>query len=313
MSLLLQALKQIESKSPAMSVETRVASGSSRPRDLAAASVEEEQPAEDALNDARAFGQKQLIGFPPIVVVPVGGTSPSGESSDNTIHLIRCYNDSETAIEIAVADPLDMDALPCDLAKVEPVRDERFWRASRKDYRYFDRIVNLLPDQSRGVIAVLSVEGIEAAPLVLDVCEALAAHDMGDVLAIAEGDSIAPVGKPTFRDVVDGSVIWREALASGSHNSIGLIAPGDLCSLGNGAQRRLLRTWDELGKHFTFIVLNVPAGESSDAMPVLATCDAVFIAIRLNETNRRDAEHLVEKVRQGGCQLCGCLVVDPYP
>ncbi|HVX15560.1 MAG TPA: hypothetical protein VHC22_30515 [Pirellulales bacterium] len=291
MSLLLQALKQIESK-PATESDCE-------------------------LPVIKPIAPPEVDSTHETLAADTAAESPS-VPDNSTFHLIRHYHVSETMSEVALANPVDLPSLPSTLEEVkfsgdEPTANERGWFVRGERSRLADEIVGLLPDESRAVVAILSVNGVAAAPVVHDVCEGLAARNAGDVLAIAEVDADSWqdwLEKPTFKDAIAGRAKWRDTLLRDRHDRYTMMARGGLPGREAGSQRRLLKLWEEIGERFAFVVLDASGHNPDDILPVVATCDAAFIAVRLNETNRGDTARLVDKVRRAGCQPCGCLVAE---
>lgn len=302
MSLLLQALKQIESKSPVESAAQPFAGERPSAATLSAATAEASQGAASRQNDEAASE------FPPAIVAGAFDSQPPAAPRESTIQVIRHYSDGETASEVAVAPPVELPTLAFIASDGEPGRHGR--RSAGERHRLADELVQLLPDESRAVVAIIAVDGSDVTQLLFDVCAGLAARDAGEVLAIArkEAGRDNDSSNQTFAHAIWGRARWRDALEPRPYDGFTWLRRGDLNSQEPGSQRRLIRLWEEIGSQFPFIVIDATADEPDQTVPLVATCDAAFLAVRLHETNRHDAEQLIARIRSSGCHPCGCLV-----
>lgn len=303
MSLLLQALKQIESKGPSekpnatstADVDASPCETDRTPRlEAAAPSVPEAAP---------AIGSSAFIAPSPFIAET---TAPPCEIS---IDVVRQYDDGETESEVALADPCELPRIPLALPQDVPATTKA--APHRDTYRFGEEVLGLLPDDSRMVMAIVSFDGANAESAAQEICAGLAAADKGPVLAIV-AEATAPLSQDvtdvTFADVASGLAQWQEAVVCHPHSSFSSLPRGDLRAFQVTSRRRLLTIWQELGERFAYVVLELTVAELDQTLPILATCDAAFLTLRLNETKRADVERFAARVRSSGCHLCGCLV-----
>jgi hypothetical protein len=304
MSLLLQALKQIESKSPAETLAPSSAGGDERPAatTLSVAAEKNEAP----YRPASLENDESPGAFPPAIVAGAFESQPAA-ARGNTIQVIRHYSDGETASEVAVAPPVELPTLAFIASDGAPGRQGR--RSAGERHRLADELVQLLPDESRAVLALIAVDGSDVSQLLFDVCAGLAARNAGEVLAIARTEACRDNNSSrTFAQAISGRARWRDLLEPRPYDGFTSLERGDLNSQEPGFQRRLIRLWEEIGHEFPFVAIDATAAEPDQMVPLVATCDAAFFAVRLHETNRRDAEQLISRIRSSGCHPCGCLV-----
>jgi hypothetical protein len=282
MSLLLQALKQIERKTPAQAAvqapSQREVKTSSSPR--------VEAPAAEAKGE-----------LPP---------------KSHAIDLIRQYEASETTSEIAVAGPVQIAAVP--LLATPATREPRSRTPDRgRRGRFADEVLKLLPHGNRAVIALAPVEGIEVWPVVRELCCGLAAQGEGDVLAIAQmPHDVSPESSGVVRlsDVLSGRAGWQSAVRHDVEEGVFTLARGDDEAIAASNGRSLLQLWQELNEQFAYVVVDVGPTEKAAVALLLGSCDGTFAVVRLDRTNRREVERLITRIRSVGGRVCGCLVVD---
>lgn len=304
MSLLLQALKQIESKSP---VEAA----------LASAADSDVSPAETSRTPAPETEELSAPEAPP-AIASSAFVAPSPFIAETTaapceisIDVVRLYGDSETDSEVAQAEPFELPIVPLDRPQVASDAPATANVRRHDLYRLGEEIWRLLPDDSRAVIAIISIDSECTDPLAHEICTGLADLNRGAVLAIA-AEAVVPSASSssnsTFSDLATGRARWRDAIVRRPHYTFDLLPRGDVRVLETSSRRRLLTIWEEMGEQFAYVVLDVAAVELDQMLPILATCDAAFIAIRLNETRRDEVERFASRIRLSGCHLCGCLV-----
>ncbi|MGH7138865.1 MAG: hypothetical protein ACREHD_24220 [Pirellulales bacterium] len=306
MSLLLQALKQIESKSPAETAAQPSASG----EEQTAVTIPSAAAGDDDASHCVASRQSDeaAIQFPAAIVAGAFESQATAAPRESTIQVIRHYSDGETASEVAVAQSVELPMLAFIASDREPGRNGR--RSAGERHRLADELVQLLPDESRAAVAIIAVDGSDVTQLLFDVCAGLAARDAGEVLAIGRKEACPDndSSKLSFAHAISGRAHWRDLLEPRPYDGFTSLRRGDLNSQEPGFQRRLIRLWEEIGNEFPFVVIDATAGEPDEMVPLVATCDAAFFAVRLHETNRRDAEQLISRIRLSGCHPCGCLV-----
>jgi hypothetical protein len=286
MSLLLQALKQIELRTP---VKAGAEPSTDGRTDLPPPRAEESRTTD--AESPRADARRSL---------------PNG----HTIELIRRYEASETASEIALAGPVHVAAVP--LLATPPRGESRsMTHDDRRRRRFADDVLKLLPHDERTVIALAPGEGIDVWPVVRELCRGLIAEDDGDVLAIAGEVHLASHGPVVrFSDVLSGRETWQSAVRSDPEDGFFVLERGDDETIAASNGRSLLKMWQELNDQFAYIVVDAGRTDPVAATSLLASCDATLAVVRLDRTNRREAEQLITRIRSVGGRVCGCLVVD---
>ncbi|HET6883571.1 MAG TPA: hypothetical protein VFI31_25690 [Pirellulales bacterium] len=302
MSLLLQALKQIESKPPA---EERLEPAPGDPGALVEVAASKEQiPEQTPEAHEGPVAERQAGEATSATVVPATAAESRLAPADQAIELMRRYDESETVSALAFAAPLELEHLPLFAPGDGPLNDDRCRFAKR--HRLAEEVVGLLPDESRGVIALVSASGRDGSAVVFDIGEELAALTARNVLVI-HAQPAASMGGATFSDAMTGRASWRHALVQEPGSRLGRMPRGAALQAGANS-RGLYKLWDEIGEEFSFVLFDL-GGDGDYVMPILATCDAAFITVRLNDTHRSDTERLLAAIRGAGCQPCGCLVV----
>jgi hypothetical protein len=292
MSLLLQALKQIELKAPGnLSLKPDTdASESAIAGEGDASSAVGAPSGTGALNTRLDKGPSQAIADTrqSDAVVPVPPDCA-------TIELIRQYEDSETATEFALADPPRSAVAPLSNALVEPSTRHKSWDDERRR-RFASDVVRLLPNDDPAIIALAPV-----------------ARRAGDVLAIARMP-VSVLKKPTlttrFSDILSFRQTWQTALSSAVQDGFHAIERGDDEILAMVAGRSLLKLWQELTEQFAYVVVDAGPAESAAVTGLLTSCENTFAVVRLNRTQPHEAERLVRRIQSIGGRPCGCLVVE---
>lgn len=342
MSLLLQALKQIELKAPS---ETASISATVVERSTAET---EGRPETDVTPDAAAgvpaaAESAPMIGSSALVAPSSFHTETTAPSCEISIEIVRHYREGETDSAVALAEPCELRFIP---PASQPDMPANVGVGPRHaSCRLGEEVLRLLPDDSRAVIAIVSFSTADAEPVAHEICTGLAVTRPGGVLSIAEdanrpfakssaagrpsrpyGANDGLEGRPpdfltrpnraprtgcdaiTFVDVASGSAHWQDAVVRHPHFPFSSLPRGDLRALKLRSRRHLLTVWQELGEQFDYVVLEVATAELDPMLPILATCDAALLALRLNETKRADVEQLDARIRSSGCHVCGCLV-----
>ena len=284
MSLLLQALKQIELKTP-----TKLGAESSADR-LA-------DPPPPAVKEAATPS-------PGAPAANADSNLPNGA----TIELIRQYEASETASEVALAGPVHIAAVPL---LATPARNEPMTDGDRRRRRFADEVLKLLPDDDGAVIALAPVEGTEVWPVLRELCQGLAAQGDGDVLAISQDlHSASREPAACFSDLLSGRETWQSAIRRDADDGFFVLERGNDGTIATSNGRALLKLWQELNEQFAYVVVDTGRTDPAAATSLLASCDGTFAVVRLDRTNRREVERLVTRIRSVGGRACGCLVVD---
>ncbi|HEV3342980.1 MAG TPA: hypothetical protein VG125_21580 [Pirellulales bacterium] len=282
MSLLLQALKQIELK-------TQVP--------VAAEQTADAVPRVSSPRNAEPRVAETKVDLPP---------------KFDAIDLIRQYEASETASEIALAGPVQIAAVP--LVATPGAREPRSTSHDlRRRGRFAGDILKLLPHDNRPVIALAPVEGIDLWPVIRELCRSLAAQADGDVLAIGQMPSqVAPESLSVARlsDVLSGRATWQSAVRQDAEEGFFTLERGDDETIAASNGRSLLKLWQELNEQFAYVVIDVGPTEKGAVASLLGSCDGTFAVVRLDRTNRREAERLITRIRSVGGRACGCLVVE---
>lgn len=301
MSLLLQALKQIELKPPseAASTSTTVAKAPAGATDGSFAAEPDMSPGVDT---ARAVDASAFVAAATFVIQTA---TPPNEIS---IDVVRHYDDAEAESELALAEPFELPVVP--LTAPQQRVTTASTRPCRGARRLGEQVLGLLPDDSRAVVAIVSLGDESTDGLAHEVCRGLAALDIGEVLSIggAEAGPSATRTGACFAEVASGRAPWRDAIAQDTRGQFSVLPRGDLLAFRSASRRRFLTVWQELGERFAYIVIELPAADLDQTLSILATCDAALIALGLNETKRADVERLAARIRSSGCDLCGCLV-----
>ena len=275
MSLLLQALKQIELKTPIL------ATG----RD----SGIEEMTASRGIVRA---GIDTAVSFP-----------------CHSIDLIRNYEPFETATEVALADPVPVALVPQIDASPQSAAPtiHKDWRRRQ----FADNVLKHLPNDGRAVMAFAAAETTDAWPAIRELCLGLAERDSGDVLAIADivANDDHRQSRPSLSDLLPKMPELDELAWTDAEQAFHVISRGNDEVLAGAGVRSVLKLWQRLNDRFPYIVVDAGPPDAAAARPILASCDGTFAIVRLHRTYPRDAERLVARIRAAGGRTCGCLVV----
>jgi hypothetical protein len=279
MSLLLQALKQIELKAPSIATgpDLRIEAGAPLEADVDGKDVAE-------------------------VLAPVC----------NSIDLIRHYEPFETATEIALAAAAPITLVPVIESPIQ-VPSATISRDFQRRRRFAGDLLTHLPNDDRAIIALAPAEGIDPWPVMRELCVGLAARDAGDVLAVAEAPKRTNKGRDRYAslsELISAPVDSPGAACSVAEGPFFLMERGDGDDLAMASPRSLLRLWQQLNDRYAYVVVDVGRPDTPEAKSLLASCDGAFAIVRLNRTHRRDAERLVAQIRAARGRTCGCLVVD---
>jgi hypothetical protein len=302
MSLLLQALKQIELKAPvtaAAQPQNDVPLGTKPVTDV---DIEPAAGTHVRLDAAIASN---------IADVTVQQSLSNAVQGCQTIELIRQYEASETKIEIAAAGRADFVAVPVLTAPVERKSTTVSYGEQRRR-RFTDDVLKLLPSAGQSVIALAAVAGLEASPAVRELCLGLSALGDGKVLQIARLPRPKAGGnvRPCLSDLVIAHDTFQEAVYTDPMTGLCTIDRGDDEAFATAGGRMLSKLWHVLNERFSFIVVDAGPTESPSMGSLLASSDGTFAVVKLNRTLRHDAERLVARIRAVGGRPCGCLVID---
>lgn len=301
MSLLLQALKQIELKAPATAV--------------AQPQIDVPLGIEPVTNVDIEPGDLQLrldaaieVHNTDAVADPALNNAVQGSQ---TIELIRQYEASETEIEIAVASRADFVAVPVVTAPIERKSNTVAYGEQRRR-RFTDEVMKLLPSAEQSVIALAAAAGLEASPAVRELCLGLSAFSDDKVVQIARSQKPKSAGnvRPCLSDLVIAHDAWQDAVYTDQVTGLQIIDCGDDEVFTSAGGRRLSKLWHLLSQRFSYIVMDAGPMDSPAIGSLLASCDSTFAVVKLNRTLRRDAERLVARIRAVGGRPCGCLVID---
>ena len=287
MSLLLQALKQIETKAPPAPPVAAMADTSPAP-----VTSEQVTPARE-------------IQTPTITL---HGEHREASAYGGRYEMIRVYDASEIASELAVAGPAHLASVPIVQAPIEAASDKK--PRSKRRRRLADEIVALLPDEKRSVISLTSMDGGDLWPLANELCGELAGDKRRQVLAIAckpgSFQRRRSAGKTEPLSLHDD---WHALLTAAGGGRFRVLDRRQLEAARDVSCRALLDLWGRMLDEFAYIVIDAASGGSLLKTPLVATSDATFLIVRLGDTGRRQVEQELSRIRAIGGRPSGCLVV----
>ncbi|HVA46864.1 MAG TPA: hypothetical protein VNH11_10905 [Pirellulales bacterium] len=248
---------------------------------------------------------------------PVAPASPRGPSEElsaygGSYELIRVYDPSETATEIAVAGPAHVGEVPLVQATLESTPPKPPSRVSPR-CRLAEEVERLLPEEDRSVIALTSLDGGEMWPVLHELCSELAAWKRAAVLAVRHVPGASP--RETARggafagNLAERRAHWQTALLPDPSGGFRVLDRGELEQSGSMSCRALLELWQTMQDQFAYIVVDATSRNAAVTTPILATSDATFLVLRLGGTHRRRVEQELERIRTVGGRPCGCLVL----
>ncbi len=118
------------------------------------------------------------------------------------------------------------------------------------------------------------------------------------------------VAASDFVDLIEGRANWSD-VAEGTTDSrlrvLPVSPPGPGAGVTSGDLRR---GWRTALDRVQFIVLDTSGINEPQLTALLCSCDAVLALVRRGQTGRRRAQRRIEQWRQAGAELRGCLFVD---
>lgn len=285
MSLLLQALRQIETKAPP------------QPSPIA--------PTDVSLASSTAIQSAATIPEPHSAIAELSGQAGQELPYGGRYETIRVYEPSEIASELAVAGPARLASVPLVEASLEPTPAKTNSRTTRR--RLADELVGLLPDECRSVIALTSMDGSDLWPLANELCNELAESKRQPVVAVARlprSRRSVPTAGPLSMLYDD----WHALLCTDPPDGFSVLDRRQLETARDVSCRALLDLWGRMLDEFAYIVVDAASGGTALKTPMLATSDATFLVVRLGDTGRRQVEQELDRIRAIGGRPCGCLV-----
>jgi len=294
MSRMLEALKQIEARSPqpaeepAATVEDDSVSADTQSHPAGGAATDE--AVEAAL--ARAGAAAQLA----LAELSAGGTPGK-----------------ETAPGVSLQG--DVPAKPA----TKPQPDRTSERPASVYDDLAEKILARLPaDRPASLMFTSPDDGDGKTSMLLWLARAIAEQVGGKVLLI-DGDfrrpDLAPRldvdSSPGLADVLMGATTWQQVVRPTDVSRLDVL-PGKPFSTPDGHPVEFLNLdplLRELSDHYQFVLLDTSSLHHREVAPIGRCCDGVYLLLRAGQTTRRAAQQAVQAVESCGGQLLGTVLL----
>jgi len=116
-------------------------------------------------------------------------------------------------------------------------------------------------------------------------------------------------------DVLAGEAGWRELVRRTSVPRLSVLPAGQLPADRDGppADSKLGSVLDGLRTGYHLVLIDAPSLAHPEAAPWSRLCDGVYLVARLGQTGRRAARQAVRLLTRRGGRVLGCVLVDAVP
>jgi len=294
MSRMLEALKQIDARSPQPTEEPVATVG-----DDSVSADSQSHPAEGVATDeaveaalARAEAAAELA----VAELCAAGASPE-----------------ETAAGVSLQEGPAAEPPPAP----QPVRPSQD-RPSAYD-NLAEKILAQLPaDRPASLMFTSPADGDGKTSMLLPLARAIVEQVRGKVLLIdadfrrpdlaSRLDADAPVG---LADVLMGATTWQQVVRSTDVPRLEVL-PGKRFSTPEGRPPEMLNLdplLQELSDHYQFVLLDTSSLHHREVAPIARCCDAVYLVLRAGQTTRRAARQAARAIESCGGQLLGTVLL----
>lgn len=289
MSLLLQALKQIDARpdSAAMPAEQPSAGDLPQPTFLKLSSSIVSPSTTGASSDTALDSLASRVSPPSAL------SAHSGFGGATQTPTLKSSGDStpSTAAARAIADV-----------------------ATDDQRRLADDVLSILAGPKR-FLALLAVDApSDVCSLAGDLALGFAARETGDVLLIGSAaDEARQTATGSFErslaEVVSGRMSWTDSIIASGIEHLSLLERGTWAEEQSMAQRRFAEAWRSLPRQFYRVVIDAGSAGTASPSPLLSSCDAILLVIRLGATSQARVDEALARLRSAGLSPSGCLAL----
>lgn len=289
MSLLLQALKQIDARpeSAAMPAEQPSAGDLPQPTFLKLSSSIVSPPATGASADTALDSLASRLS------PPSAPSTNSGFGGAAHAPTLKSSGDStpRTAAARAIADV-----------------------ATDDQRQLADDVLSILAGPKR-FLALLAVDApSDVCALAGDLALGFAARETGDALLIgsAAGEARQTVTdgfERSLAEVVSGRMTWTDSIISSGIEHLSLLERGIWADEQSLAPRRFAEAWRSLPRLFHQVVIDAGSAGIASPSPLLSACDAILLVVRLGATLQARLDEALARLRLAGLSPSGCLAL----
>jgi len=111
-------------------------------------------------------------------------------------------------------------------------------------------------------------------------------------------------------DVVSGRIAWRDAVCAASESHLHVLAGGDWRDgLSRADAIKITASLDEIRRQYPLVMLDAPSLEDPLIAPMVRACDGVYLVVPLGRTTRTAVRQAVAALDRCDGHLLGCIVL----
>jgi Mrp family chromosome partitioning ATPase len=187
-----------------------------------------------------------------------------------------------------------------------------------------DSILGQLPDAGELAISLVAVdkatgaERVAQRAMLADLATSFADLEVGDVVLVDARPELT-VGNPSEAGLADllgdqdeAHADWSDVIQTTDDDRIDRLVRGrGLIDTSTRGMRRMATLLDQLRQRYEYVLVHGGDGQNPETAAIAARCDAVYLLVGLDQTDRQQAQQVAETLRAAGAQVKGCVVAKP--
>lgn len=302
MSLLLQALKQIDAKPatvalPAGSVRTSISP--------------EPIPVKPPASLSTPIASPPTIS-PPIVSPPTI-SAPAAAAANLAASTALPRAAPIASSDFSGAAPLPVRKSPGESAPRPPAARAIADVATNAQRKMAEAVLAMLTGPRR-LLALVAVDApSDVCSPAGDLALGLAARETGDVLLVGSAGeprhTVAGGRQQTLAGIISGRTSWADAVLPSGLEHLSLLERGTHADEQLLTAPRFTEAWQALPRQFHHVVIDAGSAGAASPSPLLSTCDAILLVVRLGATSQAQVDDALKRLRSIGLSPSGCLAL----
>jgi len=184
-----------------------------------------------------------------------------------------------------------------------------------------DSILDQLPDAGELAISLVTMDSATGAEriaqetMLADLATSLADLNAGDVVLVDARPELTSANPSEdglaelLSDQNDPHGDWSHVMQPTDDDRIDRLARGrGLIDTSTRGMRRMATLLDQLRQRYEYVLVHGGEGQNPETTAIAARCDAVYLLVGLDQTDRQQAQQVAETLRAAGAQVKGCVV-----
>lgn len=176
-----------------------------------------------------------------------------------------------------------------------------------------DSMLAMLTGSPRLVALLAAGAPTDVCSVAGDLALGLAARGTGDVLLVGSAGEARHTAaldpERSLADIVSGRMSWSDSIIASGLERLSLLERGTPADEQSLTARRFAEAWRALPRQFHHVVIDAGSVGADSLPPLLSTCDATLLVVRLGATSQAQVDEAIERLRSAGIMPSGCLAL----